>query len=124
MVKTTGNADCHLVLRGGIEGPNYQADQIQKAVERLKKSRVSPAIVVDCSHANSAKSPSRQVEVWNNIVQQRRDGNASIIGAMLESFIKPGNQSLEQPDELEYGLSITDACLGWEETGELLKKFR
>ena len=122
IIKTTGNTDCHLVLRGGIQGPNYQTEQINEAVVALKRAGVSPSIMVDCSHANSAKNPSRQVDVWREVVRQRRDGCRSIIGAMLESFIKAGSQSLKDPQSLEYGLSITDACLGWDETAALLKE--
>lgn len=124
VVKTSGNPDCHLVLRGGIMGPNYQAAQIQEAIEQLGRSGMNSSIMVDCSHANSAKNPLRQVEVWNDVVKQRRDGCTSIIGAMLESFIKAGNQPLRDPATLEYGLSVTDACLGWDETAALLREFK
>ncbi|HMP90076.1 MAG TPA: 3-deoxy-7-phosphoheptulonate synthase [Kiritimatiellia bacterium] len=123
VVKTAGNPDCHLVLRGGILGPNYQASQITEAIAQLKTSGVKNAIMVDCSHANSSKNPFKQVEVWNDVVEQRRAGCDSIIGAMIESYLKSGNQPLKDPATLEYGVSITDACLGWEETAELLRQF-
>jgi len=124
VIKTKGNPDCHLVLRGGLQGPNYQSAQIQEAVDQLRRTGVNSSIIVDCSHANSSKNPSKQVEVWNEIIRQRRDGCHSIIGAMIESFIKAGNQPLKDPSTLEYGLSITDACLGWEDTDSLLREFR
>jgi len=124
VIKTRGNPDCHLVLRGGLQGPNYQAAQIQEAVDQLHRTGVNSSIIVDCSHANSAKNPSKQVEVWNEIIRQRREGCHSIIGAMMESFINAGNQPLKDPSKLEYGLSITDACLSWEDTASLLREFR
>lgn len=124
VVKTTGNPDCHLVLRGGLQGPNYQAAQIKEAAEQLNRTGVNSSIIVDCSHANSAKNPSKQVEVWEEIIRQRREGTRSIIGAMIESFIKGGNQPLKDPAALEYGLSITDACLSWEDTAKLLRDFQ
>ena len=123
VVKTAGNPDCHLVLRGGLQGPNYQAGQITEAIAQLNRAGVNSSIMVDCSHANSAKNPFKQVEVWNDVVEQRRAGCSSIIGAMIESYLKPGNQPLRDPAALEYGLSITDACLGWDETAALLKAF-
>jgi len=123
VIKTAGNPDCHLVLRGGLQGPNYQAAQITEAINQLKKCGVNTSIMVDCSHANSAKDPFRQVEVWNDVVEQRRGGCDGIIGAMIESYLKPGNQPLKDPAALEYGVSVTDACLGWEETAGLLKTF-
>jgi len=123
VIKTSGNPDCHLVLRGGLQGPNYQAAQITEAIIQLNKVGVNASLVVDCSHANSAKNYSKQVEVWKDVVEQRKAGSNGIIGAMLESFLKPGNQPLTNPATLEYGVSITDACLGWEETAELLGSF-
>jgi 3-deoxy-7-phosphoheptulonate synthase len=123
VIKTAGNPDCHLVLRGGLQGPNYQAAQICEAVSQLGKFKVNPSIMVDCSHANSAKNPLRQVEVWNDVVNQRRAGERYIIGAMLESYIESGHQALVRPETLKYGVSITDACLGWPETASLLMAF-
>ena len=123
IVKTAGNPDCHLVLRGGLQGPNYQTAQISEAITQLTKTGVHASLVVDCSHANSLKNPSRQVDVWNDVVDQRVHGCRGIIGAMLESYIKAGSQPLLDPAKLEYGVSITDACLGWEETAALLKSF-
>ena len=123
VIKTAGNPDCHLVLRGGLQGPNYQAAQINEAIAQLKKCGVNASIMVDCSHANSAKNPSRQVDVWNDVVEQRRQGCRAIMGAMLESYLKPGNQPLVDPAKLEYGVSVTDACLGWDDTASLLQAF-
>ncbi len=123
VVKTSGNPDCHLVLRGGLQGPNYQAAQISEAINQLEKTKVNSALIVDCSHANSLKNPLRQVEVWKDVVQQRIDGCKCIIGAMIESYIKAGNQPLNDPKSLDYGVSITDACLSWDDTAALLKSF-
>jgi 3-deoxy-7-phosphoheptulonate synthase len=123
VVKTSGNPDCHLVLRGGLQGPNYQAAQIGEAIAQSTKAGVNPSLVVDCSHANSLKNPSRQVEVWKDVVQQRVSGCSSIIGAMIESYLKAGSQPLRDPKALEYGVSITDACLSWEDTEALLAGF-
>jgi 3-deoxy-7-phosphoheptulonate synthase len=123
VIKTSGNPDCHLVLRGGLQGPNYQAAQITEAIVQLNKVGVNASLVVDCSHANSAKNYSKQVEVWKDVVEQRKAGTNAIIGAMLESYLKPGNQPLTNPAKLAFGVSITDACLGWDETAELLDSF-
>jgi 3-deoxy-7-phosphoheptulonate synthase len=123
VVKTAGNPDCHLVLRGGLQGPNYQTEQIHEAMVQADKAGVNHAVMVDCSHANSAKNPMRQVEVWNDVVAQRQAGCQAIIGAMIESYLAPGNQPLVQRDALTYGVSITDACLGWDDTEVLLRSF-
>jgi len=123
VVKTSGNPDCHLVLRGGLQGPNYQAAQIGEAIAQSTKAGVNPSLVVDCSHANSLKNASRQVDVWKDVVQQRVSGCHSIVGAMMESYLKAGSQSLRDPKNLEYGVSITDACLSWEDTEALLLGF-
>ncbi len=123
IIKTAGNPDGHLVLRGGRDGVNYHPHQTADAAAKLKAAKVSSAIMIDCSHANSGKDPARQPEVWKSILEQRAAGRADIVGAMLESNIERGSQALEgDPSKLRYGVSITDACLDWEATAELLRQ--
>jgi len=117
ILETLGNPDCHLVLRGGTT-PNYDRDSIRDAQACLESAGLRPALLVDCSHANSGKDPTRQPEVARSVVQQRAEGNAGIIGIMLESHLNGGRQ--ETGPELRYGVSITDACLGFADTRELL----
>jgi 3-deoxy-7-phosphoheptulonate synthase len=122
IIKTAGNPDGHLVLRGGRDGGNYHPHQTADAAARLKAAGVSGAIMIDCSHANSGKDPSRQPEVWKSILDQRASGRSDIVGAMIESHIEGGSQPLEgDPSKLRYGVSITDACLDWNSTAELLR---
>ena len=122
IVKTAGNPDSHVVLRGGRDGANYHPHQGAAACEALGKSGLEPALMVDCSHANSGKDPLRQQEVWKSILAQREGGRREIIGAMLESHIHAGNQPLVASlSDLKYGVSITDACLDWESTEKLLR---
>lgn len=125
IVKTRGNPECHLVLRGGRNGPNYQKAFIDKAAQDLNKAGVLPRLMIDCSHANSEKNPQIQPKVWQSILEQRAasGGNSPIMGAMLESFIIEGKQSIPSDlSKLEYGKSVTDGCLSWEQTEELLLK--
>ncbi|MFA7232738.1 MAG: 3-deoxy-7-phosphoheptulonate synthase [Terrimicrobiaceae bacterium] len=122
IVKTTGNPDSHVVLRGGRNGANYHPPQVASACETLAKSGLEPALMVDCSHANSGKDPFRQQEVWKSILAQRQGGRREIIGAMIESHIHAGNQPLDTAlPRLQYGVSITDACLDWDSTETLLR---
>jgi len=122
IIKTAGNPDGHLVLRGGRDGVNYHPHQTADATAKLQAAGVPTAIMIDCSHANSGKDPARQPEVWNSILEQRAAGRTDIVGAMLESHIEFGAQSLgEDPSKLRYGVSITDACLDWKSTAELLR---
>jgi 3-deoxy-7-phosphoheptulonate synthase len=90
------------------------------AAELLRQRGLSPRFMIDCSHANSNKDYRRQGEVWNNVLQQRLEGSEAIIGMMLESNLKPGAQKPADPAKLEYGISITDGCIGWDETEELI----
>lgn len=123
IVKTTGNPDSHLVLRGGRDGANHEARHVTAACEKLKAGGLVPALMVDCSHANSGKDPRRQPAVWKSILDQRAAGRCGIIGAMLESNIHFGSQSLSSDvSSLQYGVSITDACMDWEMTEVLLQK--
>jgi len=123
IVKTTGNPDSHVVLRGGRNGTNFEAPQVRATCEALGKNGLHPAVMVDCSHANSSKDPLRQPLVWKSILEQRASGRRAIIGAMLESNLHPGAQPLgDDLTTLQYGVSITDGCIGWEMTEEILRE--
>ena len=118
---TKGNPYGHIVLRGGSAGPNYDSVHIRLCEEALDKAGVPRNIMVDCSHANSNKQPELQPLVVENVANQILEGNDSIIGLMIESNLKAGNQSIpDNLEDLEYGLSITDGCIGWEETESLI----
>jgi 3-deoxy-7-phosphoheptulonate synthase len=120
-VTTTGNPHCHIVLRGGENGPNYSAEHVTDARRRLEQAGLPEAIVVDCSHGNSRKNPDRQVEVLRDIVAQRASGTSSLVGAMLESNLVAGSQPfVASSGPLVYGRSITDACLDWASTERLV----
>jgi len=122
VVQTSGNAYGHLVLRGGNSGPNFGSDAIAEACALLSKSDVPSQMMVDCSHGNSNKDHTRQGIALKDIIEQRVVGNANIIGCMLESNINPGAQKLNGDlASLEYGVSVTDACIGWDETDELMR---
>jgi 3-deoxy-7-phosphoheptulonate synthase len=122
IVKTAGNPDSHIVLRGGRDGGNYLPHHVAAASESLSRSGLNPALMVDCSHANSGKDPQRQEEVWKSILAQRAGGHHEIIGAMIESHLHEGSQPLGNGRKgLQYGVSITDSCLGWENTERLLQ---
>jgi len=118
LLQTAGNPDTHLVLRGGNDGPNYDADSIHQAVGALQTKGRNTRVIVDCSHANSGKDPLKQPEVLQDLLEQRARGNSPIAGVMLESHLQDGKQPLQKP--LQYGLSITDGCLGWDRTEQLL----
>ena len=121
IVKTAGNPDTHVVLRGGRNGPNYSPADVAKAGVALEKAGLPGGIMVDCSHSNSGKDPLRQPEVWKSVLAQRAAGNKKLVGAMLESHLRFGSQPLPaDPSKLEYGVSITDACMDWEMTASLL----
>ena len=119
---TNGNPNCHIVLRGGSDGPNYSKPKVQTVSDQLKKANLTPAVMIDCSHANSGKDPSRQPEVLASVVEQSID-DPSIIGAMIESNLNYGNQSFpEDLNDLKYGVSVTDGCLDWETTEKILRE--
>jgi len=117
---TSGNADCHIILRGGRETVNYDAASVQKTSEALEKAGLPARVMIDCSHANSRKDHTRQPEVCRDVAAQIAAGDARIIGLMLESNLVAGAQKLEPGEELVYGQSITDACIGWDQTYALL----
>ncbi|MGD0504525.1 MAG: 3-deoxy-7-phosphoheptulonate synthase [Steroidobacteraceae bacterium] len=121
--RTRGNQHAHIVLRGGGGRVNYDAVSIALAERQLAQANLPPNIVVDCSHGNSNKDPSIQPLVAENCVAQILDGNRSIVGLMLESHLKPGNQAIPKDlSTLEFGVSITDPCIGWDDTEALLRK--
>lgn len=117
--QTTGNQDAHVILRGGKQ-PNYDAESVNDCVEKLAKANIETGLVIDCSHANSQKQHSRQLIVCEDIVSQMRAGQKKIAGVMIESHLVEGRQNAEAGQALVYGQSITDACLGWEETEKAL----
>ena len=120
VVTTEGNPNTHLVLRGGDGVPNYEKPEVVAATERLEQANLQPSLMVDCSHANANKVAANQINVWNSILEQRKTDSSSITGAMIESFIEPDNEKII--GKRKYGLSITDPCIGWELTKEILLK--
>jgi 3-deoxy-7-phosphoheptulonate synthase len=120
IVSTDGNADTHLILRGGTAGPNYFAADIAAALDSLRHSGLPPRVVVDASHGNSGKDHARQVDVAQDLSTQIVAGERGIVGVMLESFLVEGRQDLGAGRELTYGQSITDACLNWTATESIL----
>jgi 3-deoxy-7-phosphoheptulonate synthase len=119
---TEGNADTHLILRGGSDGPNYGSEYVAAAEAFLEKAGLKKAIMIDCNHANSNKDPYKQPDVLEDIVKQKLDGNKSIIGFMIESHINGGSQNIPKDlSELKHGISITDACIDFENTSKMLK---
>ena len=123
IVKTAGNKDCHVILRGGTGGPNYASEHVQKALETMRKKNPSnhASIMVDCSHGNSSKNHLNQPIVAANVADQIAAGETGITGIMFESNLKGGKQSSDKGREnLEWGVSITDACVDWEMTVDML----
>lgn len=118
-ISTKGNSYCHVVLRGGSLKTNYDAESVADAKQQLEKGQLRSALMVDCSHANSHKKPDQQERVLQNVVQQRQEKDSPVIGVMLESHLHEGNQSIHETP-LKYGVSITDKCLGWEDTERIL----
>lgn len=116
---TAGNEDCHVILRGG-KTPNYDAKSVNEACEKLSSAGLAPILMIDCSHGNSSKNYLRQKEVARDIAAQLSGGDQRIIGVMLESHLNEGRQDHTPGCQLEYGKSITDACLGWQDTVEVL----
>ncbi|MBA6412206.1 3-deoxy-7-phosphoheptulonate synthase [Parahaliea sp. F7430] len=122
---TKGNRYGHVVLRGGSSGPNYDSVNIALCEEALNKAKAPLNIMVDCSHANSNKQPELQTLVVEDVVSQIISGNKSIVGLMIESNLKAGNQSIpENLEDLEYGVSVTDGCIDWDTTAECLRTAR
>ena len=124
VVETSGNPDCHVILRGG-KAPNYDADHVEAACKDLEAAKLSPRLMVDCSHANSSKQHERQVDVARDIGAQIAGGSRRIFGVMVESHLKAGAQKFsagkDDPSKLAYGQSITDACIGWDDSLSVLQ---
>ncbi|MBO0767522.1 MAG: 3-deoxy-7-phosphoheptulonate synthase [Solirubrobacterales bacterium] len=118
ILHTRGNPDCHVILRGGQDGPNYAAEHVEAALARLRKPGLAERVMIDASHANSGKDPARQVAVMEDVAGQVAAGQRAIVGAMIESFLVAGRQDMSE--NLTYGQSITDGCLGWDATVTLL----
>lgn len=120
IVSTHGNTDCHVILRGGERGPNYDAESVASAVAQLAAHEVPARLMVDCSHANSRKQHHRQVEVARDLATQIKSGSDAVFGVMIESFLEEGRQEVQKDAPLCYGKSITDACLSWDNTVPVL----
>ncbi len=119
---TTGNPDCHIILRGGRKMTNYNAESVAQTTEQMKKAGIEPRIMIDCSHANSSKDYTRQSIVCRDVAGQVAGGNRNIIGVMIESNLVCGAQKLVPGQSLVYGQSITDGCIDWPETHTLLSE--
>jgi len=119
IVSTTGNEDCHIILRGGKQ-PNYDAASVEAAARGLAEAGIPGRIMIDFSHGNSSKKAEKQIEVGRDVARQIAEGQDRIFGVMAESHLKAGRQDLIPGKELVYGMSITDGCIGWEESRELL----
>jgi len=124
IVETRGNPDCHVILRGG-KTPNYDAASVQAACADLEAAKLPASLMVDCSHANSSKQHQRQIDVASDIAGQIAGGSRSVFGVMVESHLHAGAQKFsagkDDPSKLAYGQSITDACIGWDDSAEVLK---
>lgn len=122
IARTLGNPDTHVILRGGTTGPNYDAKHVAAASDLLEAKGLPRPLMVDCSHANSAKDHRRQLVVAEDLAAQLRAGGADLMGVMIESHLVEGRQDHEAGKELVYGQSITDPCLGWDETAAALER--
>ena len=121
-VTTGGNPDCQLILRGGSNGPNYTSKNVEMARVALETVKAPSSVMIDCSHANSSKDPSRQPEVLSDVLGQIEDGGDWIHAVMIESHLNSGSQAFPRPvDQLEYGVSITDGCINWNKTEACLR---
>jgi 3-deoxy-7-phosphoheptulonate synthase len=120
IVSTRGNPACHVILRGGKTGPNYSSEHVTEAVKALEQAGQRPHVMIDCSHANSEKEHRRQSAVADDLARRISSGDRSIFGVMIESFLVEGRQDISPGRALTYGQSITDACLGWDQTRPVL----
>ena len=121
IIQTTGNPEVHIVLRGSSKKPNYSPEDIAKTEEMLAKAGLPVTIMVDCSHGNSNKDYKKQPQVLENVIQQVLDGAANISGVMIESYLEAGNQKISSDkNQMKYGVSITDACIDWNTTEQIL----
>ena len=123
IIHTSGNKYSHLILRGSTQGPNFDEKSVADSLNLVNNQGMHPSVVVDCSHANCGKDHKKMNIAFKELVRQKvNDLNPGLVGMMLESFINEGNQKLENPNNLKYGVSITDPCINWEETVELISK--
>jgi 3-deoxy-7-phosphoheptulonate synthase len=122
IVTTRSNPDCHVVLRGGRTGPNYGKEHVQRTLESLRTAGLSPRVMIDVSHDNSGKDYRRQPSISRDVGAQIAEGEMGIIGVMMESFIVEGRQELKNKSQLVYGQSITDSCMSWDTTVEVLQE--
>ena len=122
IVSTAGNPDCHVILRGGATGPNYDAISVRKTLSALGDAGLPPRVMIDASHGNSEKDHGRQPVVVREVAAQIAHGEAGIIGMMMESFLIGGRQELGDPSRLVYGQSVTDACMGWDASVPVLQE--
>ncbi len=124
LIETVGNPDCHVILRGGSAGPNYDAETVADTMARLRKAGLPERVVIDVSHGNSRKDHNKQVDVVTDVAERIEAGEKGIVGLMLESFIEAGRQDLTlgEADKLDYGKSITDACIDWDTTAAQLDR--
>lgn len=122
IITTRGNPDCHVILRGGRNGPNYDAENVQRMLDGLRSAGLPPRLVIDVSHDNSGKDYRRQPIVSSEVSRQIADGETGIVGVMMESFLVEGRQDLVPGIDLVYGQSITDSCMGWETTVRVLRE--
>lgn len=123
VVKTRGNPDGFVILRGSRQGPNFDEASVKKSIDLMKAAQIAPAVMVDCSHANSGSDFRRQRAVWQSALQMRRSGISSLIGMMVESNLVEGKQNISTDhNALQYGVSVTDACVGWDETVAMLEE--
>ncbi len=120
--ETSGNEDCHIILRGGNDKPNYDTASVAKAVGKLKQAGIESGVMIDFSHANSLKQHKRQIDVGHDVSRQIAAGNKDIKGVMIESHLNEGRQDNKPNKPLAYGVSITDACIHWQDTEPMLKK--
>ncbi|MDE3101146.1 MAG: 3-deoxy-7-phosphoheptulonate synthase [Chloroflexota bacterium] len=122
IVMTDGNPDCHVILRGGRAGPNFDRTHVQRVLGMLREGRMAARVMIDCSHDNSGKDHRRQSTVVRDVAEQVAAGERGIVGLMIESFLVEGRQDLRDGSALTYGQSITDACVGWDDTANLMRE--
>ena len=119
--ETRGNRDCHVILRGGKQ-PNYDADSVQAACDALNAAKLRPQVMIDLSHANSSKQHRRQIEVGSDVAKQIAAGDQRVVGVMIESHLHEGRQDIVAGQPLAWGVSVTDACISFEQTRPLLSE--
>ncbi len=122
IAETRGNRYGHVVMRGGKEGPNYGEEYVAFTEALLRRAQIENGLIIDCSHDNSNKDYRRQGKVCEDVIRQRNQGNSRIVGVMMESFLQEGKQAFDRPENLQYGVSVTDSCLGWDETETLVRE--